>query len=37
MDSCDSGSRSTHDDGFRLVYYVNADRLALFCMRPYIV
>ena len=37
MDSCDSGSRSTHDDGFGLVHYVNAAYLGLFCMRPYIV
>ena len=37
MDSCDSGSRSTQNDGFGLVYYVNAEYLGLFCMRPYIV
>lgn len=30
MDSCDSGSRSTQNDGFRLVYYVNAKRLDSF-------
>lgn len=33
MDSCDSGSRSTHDDGFGLVYYMNAEHLGLFCRR----
>ena len=33
MDSCDSGSRSTHDDGFGLVYYVNAEHLGLFFRR----
>ena len=31
MDSCDSGSRSTKNGGFRLVYYVNADHLGLLC------
>ena len=30
MDSCDSGSRSTQNDGFRLVYYVNAEHLDSF-------
>lgn len=33
MDSCDSGSRSTQNDGFRLVYYVNAEHLGLFFLR----
>lgn len=30
MDSCDSGSRSTQNDGFGLVYYVNTEHLDSF-------